>query len=99
MFDLLLRGGTVIDGSGGPGVRADVGVLGDRVLAVHDLSVVDASGVATVLDVAGRVVAPGFIDSHGHPDGGIEPVIGNWRPAILAGVETGDRPGRLLRRP
>lgn len=70
-FDLLLRGGTVIDGSGGPAVRADVGVLGDRILAVGDLSVVDATSVATVLDVAGRVVAPGFIDPHGHSDGSL----------------------------
>ncbi|MEP6638096.1 MAG: D-aminoacylase [Chloroflexota bacterium] len=67
-FDLLLRGGTVIDGTGGPARTADVGVLGDRILAVGDLSTVDASEVETVLEVAGRVVAPGFIDSHGHSD-------------------------------
>ena len=35
-FDVLLRGGTLIDGSGGPGVRADVGILGDRILAVGE---------------------------------------------------------------
>ncbi|HEV7605118.1 MAG TPA: amidohydrolase family protein, partial [Candidatus Limnocylindrales bacterium] len=68
-FDLLLRGGTVIDGSGSPGVRADVGVLGDRILAVGDLSAIDAGEVETVLMVDGRVVAPGFIDPHGHSDG------------------------------
>ncbi|MEA2610511.1 MAG: N-acyl-D-amino-acid deacylase [Chloroflexota bacterium] len=68
-FDLLLRGGTVIDGSGSPGVRADVGVLGDRILALGDLSAIDAGEVETVLMVDGRVVAPGFIDPHGHSDG------------------------------
>jgi dihydroorotase/N-acyl-D-amino-acid deacylase len=70
-FDLLLRGGTVIDGSGTPGRSADVGVLGDRILAVGDLSAVDAGEVRTVIDVGGRVVAPGFIDPHGHSDGSL----------------------------
>ena len=70
-FDLLLRGGTVIDGTGAPGVVADVGVLGDRILAVGDLSTVEVSSAARVLDVAGRAVAPGFIDPHGHSDGSL----------------------------
>ena len=70
-FDLLLRGGTVIDGTGAPGRYADVGVLGDRILAVGDLSAVDATEVATVLQLDGRVVAPGFIDPHGHSDGSL----------------------------
>jgi N-acyl-D-aspartate/D-glutamate deacylase len=70
-FDLLLRGGTVIDGTGTAGRRADVGVLGDRILAVGDLSAVGASEVATVLEVHGRFVAPGFIDPHGHSDGSL----------------------------
>ena len=70
-FDLLLRGGAVIDGTGAPGVMADVGVLGDRILAVGDLSTVDVGSSARVLDVAGRTVAPGFIDPHGHSDGSL----------------------------
>ncbi len=70
-FDLLLRGGTVIDGTGGPARRADVGVLGDRILAVGDLGVVDPNEVGLVLDVTGRVVSPGFIDPHGHSDGSL----------------------------
>ncbi len=70
-FDLLLRGGTVIDGTGEPGLRADVGVLGDRILAIDDLSSVETTGVETVLDVDGLVVAPGFIDPHGHSDGSL----------------------------
>ena len=70
-FDVLLHGGTVIDGSGAPGVRADVGILGDRILAVGDLSAVDPDGVGLVLDLAGRVVTPGFIDPHGHSDGSL----------------------------
>ena len=70
-FDLLLRGGTVVDGTGQPGRRADVGVLGDRIIAVGDLAAIDDGEVATVLDVGGRVVAPGFIDPHGHSDGSL----------------------------
>lgn len=71
VFDLLLRSGTVIDGAGTPARLADVGVLGDRILAIGDLSAVDPTGVETVLELAGRVVAPGFIDPHGHSDGSV----------------------------
>lgn len=67
-FDVLLRGGTVVDGTGGPPRSADVGVLGDRILAVGDLTAVDGSSVPLVLDVRDRVVAPGFVDPHGHSD-------------------------------
>jgi N-acyl-D-amino-acid deacylase len=67
-FDLLIRGGTVVDGTGALGQAADVGVLGDRILAVGDLAGVDAASAAMVLDATDRVVTPGFIDPHGHSD-------------------------------
>jgi N-acyl-D-amino-acid deacylase len=67
-FDVLVRGGTLVDGTGAPGRPADVGVLGDRVLAVGDLSAVAATDVRLVVDATSRVVAPGFIDLHGHSD-------------------------------
>ncbi len=70
-FDLLIHGGTVVDGSGTPGRRADVGVIGERIAAVGDLSDVDRSGVELVLDATRRVVAPGFVDPHGHSDGSV----------------------------
>jgi len=70
-FDLLIHGGTVIDGSGAPGRRADVGVLGDRIAAIGDLTAVDRREVGLVLDATGRAVAPGFIDPHGHSDGSL----------------------------
>ncbi len=69
-FDLVLRGGVLIDGTGSPGRRADVGISGDRITAVGDLSAVDGAGTH-VLECAGRVVAPGFIDPHGHSDGSL----------------------------
>ncbi len=65
-FDLLLRGGTVIDGLGQPGVRADVALRSDRITAVGALS--GASAAATI-DATGLFVAPGFIDVHTHSDG------------------------------
>lgn len=61
-FDLIVRGGTVIDGAGQPGRRADVGVVGDRITAVGDLASAEAG---RVIDASGLVVAPGFIDVQG----------------------------------
>jgi N-acyl-D-amino-acid deacylase len=65
MFDALITGGRVVDGSGGPSFRADVGLRGDRVAAVGELAAAEA---ALRLDAAGKVVAPGFIDAHVHGD-------------------------------
>lgn len=62
-FDLLLRGGEIIDGSGKPRYRADVGIVGDEIVAVGRLP--DAAA-KRVVDVSGRVVTPGFIDLHAH---------------------------------
>ena len=61
-FDLIVRGGDVIDGSNRPAQRADVGVVGDRITAVGDLS---AAQAGKVIDATGLVVAPGFIDVQG----------------------------------
>jgi N-acyl-D-amino-acid deacylase len=64
-FDLLLRGGTLIDGTGAARRRADVGIRGARVAAIGDLA---GQRGAAEIDAAGRIVAPGFIDSHTHDD-------------------------------
>ena len=63
--DLLIIGGTVLDGTGRPGIRADVAVAGDRVLAIGALRGMTA---ARVIDARGAFVCPGFIDVHGHSD-------------------------------
>ena len=64
-YDVIIRGGTVIDGTGAPRRRADVGIRGQRVAAIGDLS---ASSAGSTIDAAGRIVAPGFIGVHTHVD-------------------------------
>ncbi len=66
MYDIVVANGTVIDGSRRARRRADVGISGNRIAAIGDLGGVDA---AQVLDAAGRIVAPGFVDTHNHSDG------------------------------
>jgi N-acyl-D-amino-acid deacylase len=66
-FDLLITGGTVIDGSGTPRFRADVAIRGDRIVTVSRTPLRNARA-ERVIDARGRVVAPGFIDLHAHLD-------------------------------
>ena len=66
MYDIVVANGTVIDGARRARRRGDVGIRGDRIAAIGDLSGVDA---AQVIDAAGRIVAPGFVDTHNHSDG------------------------------
>lgn len=68
-FDLLIAGGTVIDGTGAPGRRADVGIRGDRIVAVAPS--LPRPGAKRIIDATGRIVAPGFIDLHAH----LEPLL------------------------
>jgi N-acyl-D-aspartate/D-glutamate deacylase len=63
--DILIRGGKVVDGSGGAPRVLDVGVRGDRIVFVGDAAKSGVAG-ARVIDAAGLVVAPGFIDPHTH---------------------------------
>jgi N-acyl-D-amino-acid deacylase len=70
--DLVIRGGTVLDGTGSPGRRADVAVTGDRITAVGD-----GLDGRRMLDASGHVIAPGFIDIHTHYDAQVF-----WDPAL-----------------
>jgi N-acyl-D-aspartate/D-glutamate deacylase len=65
VLDLKISSGQVLDGTGAPAVRADVGVTGDSITEVGDLS---REPAAETVDAAGLAVAPGFIDMHSHSD-------------------------------
>jgi N-acyl-D-amino-acid deacylase len=63
-MDIAIINGTVVDGTGAPCMRADVGITDDRIVAVGELS----ERAGRTVDAAGRIVAPGFIDAHAHSD-------------------------------
>ncbi len=92
-FDLLIRGGTVFDGTGAPGRTADVGVRDGRIAAVEALGGAEA---ARVIDAAGLAVTPGFIDTHAHSDGAllVDPQHANGiRQGITTEIVTQDGMG------
>ncbi len=83
-YDILIRGGRVIDGSGNPWFEADVAINDERIVRIGDLSAATAN---QVINAAGLVVAPGFIDPHTHALRGIFDVP-NAESALLQGVTT-----------
>ncbi len=64
-FDIAIIGGTVVDGSGRAGFKADMGIHGGRIAAIGDLS---GTETRRTINAAGHIVAPGFIDMHSHSD-------------------------------
>jgi N-acyl-D-amino-acid deacylase len=83
-MDLVLRGGRVIDGTGAPARATDVGIEGDRIVAVGDITAGDAAG-AEVVDLDGLVLSPGFVDIHTHYDAQIT-WDGDLTPSCWHGV-------------
>ncbi len=87
--DILFRGATVVDGTGAPRRTADVAVAQGRILAVGEA--LDATGAQEVVQARGRVLAPGFIDTHTHDDGyllvhrGMEPKISQGVTTVVTG--------------
>lgn len=65
MYDILIRGGLVVDGSGAPRYRADVAIEAERIVAVDRL---EGGQAGTELDATGCVVTPGYVDMHSHAD-------------------------------
>src|SRR5579864_4867498 len=74
-YDLIIRGGESVDGSGEARFRADVGVKGDRIAEIGKI----ASRGAREIDAEGHVVPPGFIDGHTHLDAQV-----NWEPLCIS---------------
>ena len=83
-FDLILKGGRVYDGTGGPWYRADVGIRGDTIAEIGPLQ---QAGAERVVDCANMAVSPGFIDTHSHSDLMVfeDPSLG---PKMMQGVTT-----------
>ena len=85
-YDVIVRGGRIVDGTGNPWFHGDVAIRGDRIAAVGDLG--DARA-GKVIDAAGLVVAPGFIDVHSHAaDGLATPGLSHARPLLAQGITT-----------
>lgn len=85
-FDVLIQNGRVMDGSGNPWQRADIGIRGGAIAAVGRLT---RSSAATVIDAQDRIVAPGFIDVHSHAAEGLtRAALRQGQPLIAQGVTT-----------
>ena len=85
-FDVVVRGGTVVDGTGRPGFKADIGINGKRITAVGNVPSSAGEG-ERIIDAAGLHVSPGFIDVHSHADGALL-VDGQHANGIRQGVTT-----------
>ncbi len=85
-YDILIRGGRLLDGTGNPWHYADVAITGDRVVAVGTLGDVQAR---QVIDATGLYVAPGFIDVHTHAGRGlVREELSHARPLLAQGITT-----------
>src|SRR5918993_3062432 len=84
MLDILIRNGMVVDGTGSPWTRADVGISGGRVVALGHL---EGASAGRTVEAGGLAVTPGFIDCHSHSDGGVLQNRG-CESTLLQGVTT-----------
>ncbi|HEX6960045.1 MAG TPA: D-aminoacylase [Ferrovibrio sp.] len=84
-YDLLIRHATIYDGTGSPARKGDVGVAGERIVAIGDLSAATAD---REVDAGGRALAPGFIDAHTHDDQSVLCGADCMLPKLSQGVTT-----------
>src|SRR4051794_18752836 len=94
-FDLVLRNGMVLDGSGSPATRADIGIRGGRIAA---LGAIPPNAALREMDVKGLTIAPGFIDVHTHVDADIhrQPSAENFVRDGVTTIVTGNCGGSVL---
>src|SRR5262249_49137119 len=83
MLDVVIKGGEVVDGTGSPRLRADVGIADDKVVKIGTVE----EEAATTIDATGKVVTPGFVDVHTHYDAQVF-WDGALTPSPLHGVTT-----------
>ena len=84
-YDVLIRNGRVLDGSGNPWLAADIGVRGGRIV---DMGRLGNAAATRVIDAHGLVVSPGFIDVHSHAAAGLEGALKEARQLIAQGLTT-----------
>src|SRR5688572_31524643 len=85
-FDILIRNGRILDGTGNPWYRADIGITGDRIRAMGRLG---AANARIIIDAADRYVTPGFIDVHSHAGGGLATEeLKHGQPLLAQGLTT-----------
>lgn len=82
-YDLWIRNGTIIDGTGGERVQKDVLILGDTIAVVADLDGMQVNARRTI-DAAGKLIVPGFIDTHSHGD----PLTESFTSFLYQGITT-----------
>jgi N-acyl-D-amino-acid deacylase len=111
-YDILIQNATIVDGSGQPAYRGNVGIRGEKIAAVGETGDAAARGTAArVIDGRGLIACPGFIDPHSHANRGvvdtptadnlvmqgIRYVLVNGQIVCEDGAHTGARPGKVLR--
>jgi N-acyl-D-amino-acid deacylase len=102
-YDILIRGATIVDGTGNPWFDGDLAIKGDRIAAMGKIS--DDAPATRVIDARGLVVAPGFIDIHSHSDmtlfedGDAQSKIRQGVTTEILGEETSGGPSQLKRPP
>ena len=99
-YDVVIRGGTIVDGTGEARYRADLGIVGDRIVRISREGIAATEG-RTVIDATGRVVTPGFVDNHSHTQESIAhyPLAENFLrqgiTTLVASLHSGDQPSPL----
>lgn len=94
-YDVIIKNGRVIDGSGNPWYKADVGIRDGRIVAIGAL---DAGEGKRLLDAGGMIIAPGFIDGHTHSEGGLRriPTADNFLFDGVTSIVTGNCGGSAV---